>query len=137
MIPAAIVVLESLPLSANGKVDRKALPAPERRPDVGVYVAPRTPVEQALAAIWREVLRLEQVGTEDNFFELGGHSLLATRVVVRVRAVFEVELALRELFEAPTLQSLAEQIEMLQWAEENRAMLHTDLPAIAANEGRV
>jgi hypothetical protein len=87
MVPAAFVLLESLPLTPNGKVDRKALPAPGgARPELdGVYVAPRSPVEEALAGIWRDVLGLEQLGVHDDFFELGGHSLLATQVVSRLR----------------------------------------------------
>src|SRR5262249_24500939 len=107
----ALVILDALPLTANGKVDRRALPAPEGRPEVGAYVAPRNATEEALAAIWCEVLRLDRVGIEDNFFELGGHSLVAARVVARVRDVFEVELALRALFDAPTVRGLAERIE--------------------------
>ena len=78
-------------------MDRKALPAPEGRPDVGEYLAPRTPVEQAVVGIWAELLKIERVGIHDNFFELGGHSLLATRVVVRIRDVLQVELALRTI----------------------------------------
>src|SRR5262249_59839761 len=81
LVPGVFVVLESLPLTANGKVDRKALPAPEGRPQGLQYEAPRTPEEQLLAQIWAEVLRVERVGIHDNFFELGGHSLSATQVV--------------------------------------------------------
>ena len=114
MIPSAFVVLDALPRTRHGKVDRGALPAPEGRPEVGAYVAARTPVEEALCSIWREVLRLERVGVNDNFFELGGHSLIATAVIARLRDVFTVELPLRILFEAPTVRGLAERIEQAQ-----------------------
>ena len=112
MVPSAYVVLEALPLTANGKIDRRALPAPEGDAIVrGEYVAPRTPTEEVLAAIWAEVLKLERVGIEDNFFELGGHSLLGTRVIARMREAFAVELPLRALFEAPTVGELAQRAE--------------------------
>ncbi len=112
MIPALFVSLPALPLTPNGKVDRKALPAPEGgRPDVGrEYVAPAGEVEERLAAIWAEVLRIDRVGARDNFFELGGHSLMATQVLSRVQGTFGVELALRVLFDSPTVAGLAEAI---------------------------
>ena len=109
MVPAVFVRLEEMPLTRNGKVDRKALPAPdESRPEIEEeYVAPRNETETVLAAIWSEVLGVDQVGVHDNFFELGGHSLLATQVISRVRDTFRVELLLRNLFDATTVAQLA------------------------------
>src|SRR6202158_1689305 len=111
MVPSAFVVPPALPLTPNGKVDRRALPAPEPPSGEGSYVAPRTPVEEVLAGIWAEVLRLERGGARSHFFELGGHSLLATRVASRLRGAFGVELPLRALFERPTLAELAAVVE--------------------------
>jgi hypothetical protein len=109
MLPSAFVILDSLPFTPNGKVDRQALPAPvSERPDLeDSYVAPRTPIEKILLGIWCETLGVERLGVQDNFFALGGHSLLATRVILRLRRVFDVDLALRCLFESPTVEELA------------------------------
>ena len=106
LVPSAFVALDALPLTPSGKVDRRALPAPEAAAEEA-YVAPATPMEQTLAAIWAEVLRVERVGSNDSFFALGGHSLLATRVVSRLRAATGVELPVREIFTHPTLCALA------------------------------
>lgn len=117
MLPSAFVFIDTFPVTPNGKLDRKALPAPEAystEPD-GSCVAPRTPTEEALARIWCEVLNLKMVGVHDNFFELGGHSLLATQVISRVRNVFQLEIALRVFFETPSIAGLARQIENLLW----------------------
>src|SRR5437588_3804567 len=111
MVPAAYVRLERLPLTVNGKVDRRALPEPEERPELGAYEAPRNEVEEVLAEIWGEVLRVERVGVHDNFFELGGDSISSMRVISRVRQAFEVDVPIRVLFTAPTVAGLAEQVE--------------------------
>jgi acyl carrier protein len=118
MVPSAFVLLDALPRTPHGKLDRRALPEPDQsRPEVEKnLVAPRTPVEEAIVEIWREVLSLDRVGIHDNFFELGGHSLLATQVISRLRAAFSVELALRSLFESPTVAGLAERIDTILWA---------------------
>jgi acyl carrier protein len=114
MIPAAFVALPALPLTANGKVDREALPQPEWGEERGsAFVAPETPVQQRLSAIWGEVLGVERVGLLDDFFELGGHSLLATQVVSRVREEFGVDLPLPALFDEPTVAGLASRVEQL------------------------
>ena len=112
MVPAAFVFLEQMPLTPNGKIDRRALPPPERnrRDEQEPVVAARTPVEEILVAIWTQILHLSEIGIHDNFFELGGHSLLATQVVARVRQALQVELPLRALFEAPTVAELAQHI---------------------------
>ncbi|MEG3918021.1 amino acid adenylation domain-containing protein [Microcoleus sp. T3_A4] len=114
MIPSAFVTLEHFPLTPNGKVDRRALPAPEIRPELELtFVAPRTPLEEILANIWAEVLGIKRIGINDNFFNLGGHSLLATQIISRIGASLAVEVPLRHLFESPTIASLAEQIQIL------------------------
>ncbi|MDT4329580.1 non-ribosomal peptide synthetase [Methylomonas sp. MS20] len=127
MVPSAFVVLDEMPLSANGKLDRKKLPAP----DIGEqlkkpYVAPRTETETLLAEIWREVLGVEKVGVEDDFFELGGHSLLATQLASRVAKCFSIDLPLRSVFEAGNVATLAEIID-----DEKRAH-----PGVAMNEDK-
>src|SRR5581483_1724889 len=110
MAPSLFVELEALPLSPNGKLDRRALPKPEIR-QKETSELPRTVVEEVLAGIWAEVLGREQVGVEENFFELGGHSLLATQMVSRVRQAFRAEVSLRWVFESPTVASLSKRIE--------------------------
>jgi amino acid adenylation domain-containing protein len=120
MLPQAIVLLSKLPLNANGKIDRKALPEPEDGTQSKSYVAPRSPTEQIIANVWAEVLRRpkEQVGVDVNFFDLGGHSLLATQVISRIRRALDIELPLRTMFESPTIAGLAEQAESARTIED-------------------
>jgi len=116
MLPSIFIMIEEMPLTPNGKVDRRALPAPDgARPELeDLYVAPRTPVEEVLAQVWAEVLGLERVGVNDNFFALGGHSLLATQIISRVRDILQVELRLDRFFAAPTVSALAKAVEIAQ-----------------------
>ena len=108
MVPAFYVMLDQMPLTGNGKIDKKALPDPEGATTAtGQYVAPRNDTEEQLVAIWQEVLNREQIGIKDNFFDIGGHSLLATQIVSRIREQFNVELALSVLFEDPTVEGIA------------------------------
>ncbi|HKP51512.1 MAG TPA: amino acid adenylation domain-containing protein [Chloroflexia bacterium] len=109
MIPSTFVLLDKMPLTPNGKVDRKALPEPEGCEECrgDLYVVPRTPLEAQLAAVWAGVLKKERFGVTDNFFDLGGHSLSAMRMVSRVRTALSIDVALRTLFEAPTIEGLA------------------------------
>jgi amino acid adenylation domain-containing protein len=108
IVPTTYVTMTEFPLTLNGKVDRRALPAPEKaRPKRAVFVAPRNQTEHALAAIWSELLGVEAIGVDDNFFELGGHSLLATQLMSRIRHSFEVDLPLGALFDNPSVAQLA------------------------------
>ncbi|WP_175597348.1 non-ribosomal peptide synthetase [Peristeroidobacter soli] len=117
MVPAAWVTLKQFPLTVNGKLDRGAFPAPQRRgEELGEYVAPRTELERALVEIWAQLLRIDQVGIQDNFFELGGHSLLATQLAVRIQSSFAIEIPMRLLFEFPTVQQLATKVDELRRA---------------------
>jgi acyl carrier protein len=109
MLPASFVLLERLPLSPNGKVNRRALPAPDPgRPELAAaYVAPRTKVEQTITAIWKEALQLEKVGMHDNFFDLGGHSLLMAQVQKKLEGAFHTNVSLVDLFQYPNIDALA------------------------------
>ena len=109
MVPAVFVELETLPLNANGKLDRKALPVPEREATSQEKIPPRNPVEKMVSQIWGQVLELDEIGVHDDFFALGGHSLLGMRVLARLREAFEVDLPLSLLFEHPTVAELAAQ----------------------------
>jgi aryl carrier-like protein len=114
MQPAVFVMLDKMPLTVNGKIDRRALPAPgSTRPEMDqAYEQPRSPAEEQLAQIWSEVLRLERLGVHDNFFDLGGNSLLGTKMTARIRDRFHVELTLRNLFESPTIAQLCALIDV-------------------------
>ncbi|MBW4626279.1 MAG: non-ribosomal peptide synthetase [Brasilonema octagenarum HA4186-MV1] len=117
MVPSLYITLETLPLTPTGKIDRRALPAPDQVQTERLenFVAPRTLIEHQLAEIWSQVLRQAPIGIHDNFFELGGDSLLATQVIARIPDVFSVNLSLQTLFTLPTIASLAERIETLRW----------------------
>jgi amino acid adenylation domain-containing protein len=107
MRPSAIIRIPSFPLTPNGKINREALPAPSFIDLAYCFVPPRTPIEESLVNIWREVLHLAKVGIHDNFFDLGGHSLLVMQVASRIHDIFQIELPLRDLFESPTVAELA------------------------------
>ena len=115
MVPSTFIIVDNLPLTPNGKVNRTALTPPDGiRPELDrELVTPRTEIEEMVAQVWRDLLRLDLVGVHDNFFDLGGHSLLATRVVARLRNNFAVDLPLRQLFESPTVAGLANHLKIL------------------------
>ena len=115
MIPSFFVYIDKLPLTSNGKIDRKALPAPDLslRLVGDEYVAPQTSLEQELYSIWKDVLKVDKIGIYDNFFKLGGHSLLATQVISRIRNVYNIDIPLRALFEHPTISGLSEVLDSL------------------------
>jgi acyl-CoA synthetase (AMP-forming)/AMP-acid ligase II/SAM-dependent methyltransferase/acyl carrier protein len=134
MVPSAFVLLDSIPRTVNGKVDRRALPAPDwSRPEARAdYVAPRTPVEETIAEIFADVLKLDQVGREDNFFEIGGHSLSAAEVVSHLAQSLQVEIPLRCVFESPTVEGLARAVEGMQRSEPT-----AEMPAIVPSQKRL
>jgi nonribosomal peptide synthetase DhbF len=134
MVPATFVLVDALPLTPGGKLDRSALPAPDERPATA-YAPPRTPTERVLAGLWAEVFGLERVGVHDNFFELGGHSLLATQLIAKIRAAFAVELPLGAVFEVFTIAGLAERLD--QAAAPVAPEHAVDLPAEALLPPRV
>jgi acyl carrier protein len=115
--PARFVHLDAWPLTPSGKIDRKALPAPEAAAHAGEYVAPRNDLEQELASIWSDVLKVARVGIHDNFFVLGGHSLLAMQLIYRVKDTFHVQLTPDLVFDQPTIAHAAVVIEQLILAE--------------------
>jgi acyl carrier protein len=138
MVPSAFVRIDEVPLTANGKVDLKAL----RSPDQTIaaeheLVGPRTPEEEKLVEIWKEVLKMDRVGVTDNFFELGGHSLLATQIISRIRSKFRVQMPLHSFLESPTIAGLAEKIDQCPAAEseeEEMARLLQELDGVSDEE---
>jgi amino acid adenylation domain-containing protein len=128
MVPTQFMALAAMPLTPNGKVDRKALPKPDNyRSDLAAnYLAPRSDLEKQIAAIWAEVLKVERVGIYDNFFELGGYSLLAIQIVSRLRQSLQIEILLPNLFELPTVADLANRIETLRWASQSKNSSEND-----------
>jgi len=117
MLPAAFMVLNDLPLLANGKLNRAELPAPDWSRDSNQeFVPPGTATEKRLASIWSDVLGVDQIGVHDDFFELGGHSLMAAQLVSRITDAMQIGLPLRRLFDSPTIAELAEHVDALQWA---------------------
>ena len=139
MIPTTFVSLETLPVLSSGKVDRKALPAPEdlTRVEEREYVAPRTPVEEMLAGIWAEVFKLDRISVNDNFFDLGGHSLLATRVAARINEVYPQAISLRDLFEKPVLAEVALLIEQTQAVKSDTPTLISAQPRRRKDRARL
>jgi acyl carrier protein len=124
MIPSAFVVLDAIPRLINGKVDRAALPVPDRdqaRAAIA-FEAPRNPVETRLSELFAEVLGVSRVGIHESFFDLGGHSLLATQLVSRIRRAFEIALPVRALFEAPTVAGIARHVDAVMWASQKPAV---------------
>jgi amino acid adenylation domain-containing protein len=119
MVPSAFVVIPKVPLNANGKIDRQALPAPEESASARKeHIAPRTPIEEMIAAIWSDVLRRPDISVEDDFFEIGGHSLLATQIASRLRAQFRIAAPVRMIFEAPTIAGLARRMDQARREEQ-------------------
>jgi len=142
MVPSVFVFMDALPLSPNGKLDRKSLPAISHSAlDLGhEYVAPESATEIELARLWTTILRLETIGIHDNFFEVGGHSLLATQLVSHIRESFDIELPLRAIFETPTIAGLAKTIEELrpeqEAAEADLARLLESLESLSEEDAR-
>lgn len=128
MVPAAIVLLEAMPLTPNGKIDRAALPKPDGLRQVDhTFVSPRTALERQLVAIWCDVLRVDRVGVTDDFFDLGGHSLLAVQVVSRVQQACAMQVSLGDIFEARTIAELADRIKTVKWLMRGEAGVENDV----------
>jgi SAM-dependent methyltransferase/acyl carrier protein len=137
MLPGVFVALDSMPVMPNGKIDRRALPNPDRSnlTKAANFVPARTPNEELLARVWAEMLGLDRVSVQDNFFELGGHSLMVAQMVSRLRDIFSLELPVRTIFEKPTVAELAEHIETIQWGTQSPH--HAEFAAGDIEEGEV
>jgi acyl carrier protein len=136
MIPANFELLEVMPLTFNGKIDRIALAKLDLL-QIGLgnnFVKPRTLIEQRLSDIWVQVMNLKQVSIHDNFFELGGHSLMATQVIYLINQAFEFKLPVRDLYEKPTVAELAEHVTMLRWAVQNQLIVSNDTQDNSIND---
>jgi amino acid adenylation domain-containing protein/thioester reductase-like protein len=133
MVPAAFVFMQSMPLTRNGKIDRKAFPEPKMEATrlAGEFQAPIGPIQEKLAEIWGKLLQTPQIGAHDNFFEIGGHSLLATQLIYQVRDGFEVDIPVRELFTSPTIAELAQVIEQMRLGHSHRLAVAIDFEAEA------
>ena len=132
MVPSAFVKLDAMPLTPNGKVDRKALPVPDADALVThAYEAPQGPVEEVLASIWQELLGVERVGRHDNFFDLGGHSLLAVQLLARIRHDLGRDVTLKSLFEAPTVAEVANG---LQFSPKDIHILEKSIDSLTEDE---
>lgn len=133
MIPSAFITLDTLPLTSNGKVNRKALPEPDQEIDrQQEYIAPRTTTEETIANIFADILGVQQIGIEDNFFELGGHSLLATQLIAQLREAFTLDIPLRTLFASPTVAQLEQEIAQIQ-TDHSGEIAATTLPTVVPN----
>jgi len=113
MIPTVFVTIDAIPLTPNGKLDRKALPEPILLKDrqIKSFTKPRTPLEKKIASIWKEVFGIDEIGVHENFFEIGGHSLLATQLIMKLRNVLGLDIPLRHLFDSPTIEGIAKSVE--------------------------
>lgn len=138
MVPSDIIVMDDLPKTTTGKIDRRALPAPSayQAKEAAFFIAPQSPVEESLAGIWRELLGIDRVGVDDDFFVLGGHSLLATQLISRVRTIFDLEVSLQDFFMAPSIKKMAEVIEEAMFAKTSSSKMDEllDLLEAADNE---
>ena len=139
MLPTSFVLLEKLPITPSGKVDRKSLPAPDTSALSlrSSYVAPRTDTEQQVSQIWSQILKLDKIGIHDNFFELGGYSLLGTQILTRVRKIFAINIPLKVLFESPNITEFANRIDTLYLAVQIYQMEQDSNPAIEYEEGEL